>query len=91
MDVGVNSLQDLMHRSGGDPSAPFVFLVEAVGSHRKRLAAARLSVREDANVVPIQEACNQVLHLVVYLSLGARLRENVVKNERMLLRGRSEF
>ena len=62
-------------------------LVQAVCAHSIGLATACLAVGEDANVVAVQKAGDQVLDLIINHGLSAGLREDSVKDEQVSLLG----
>ena len=60
-------------------------LLQTVRSHRIGLSAASLPIGENANIVAIQKACNQVLHLFVDLGLVTFFAENLIEYEAVLI------
>ena len=63
-----------------------ILLIQAVRvAHSESLPAPGLPVREDADIVPIQEASDQVFDFVVDLGLAALLGEDLIKDEPSIL------
>lgn len=66
---------------GAVVDAPSSHLRDVCPAHRVRLAGPRLTVREDADVVPVQDRPDEGLRLHVDLLLRGRVREDLVERE----------
>ena len=70
-----------MHSSWNDTLLAFIRTAQAVGAHRVCLTTSCLSIGEDANVVTIKEAGDEVLYLVVNFNLRTVLSKDAIKEE----------
>ena len=67
--LAANMIDDLIDSSRYDALVRLIVEVKGVRAHGIRLATASLAIREDANIVSVDEGCNQVLHLIIDLAL----------------------
>ena len=62
-----------MNSSRYDALLAFVLAAQTVSAHGVSFATTRLSIGKDADIVAIEEACDEMLHLIVDFNLGAHL------------------
>ena len=77
--IGVARREDLLDASRDEPARDVVSL--PVAEHGVRLARARLAVREDAHLVPVQRAGHQVRDILENLLLARGRVEDAVEGE----------
>ena len=85
MSIEVHWAENLADSTWNDTLLCFILLLQTVRSHRIGLSAASLPIGEYANIVAIQKACNQVLHLFVDLGLITFFAENLIEYEAVLI------
>jgi len=66
---------------GHDALLALVFAAQAVCAHCVSLPTASLPVRENADIVTVEEAGDEVLHFIVDLLLCAGLREHAIEEK----------
>ena len=85
MSIEIHRAENLADSPRNNSLSSFILLSQTVCAHCIGLSTASLPIRENADIMTIQKAGNQVLHFLVDLGLTTLSAENLIEYEAVLI------
>ena len=85
MSIEIHRAEDLADSPRNNSLSSFILLSQTVCAHSIGLTTASLPIGENADIMTIQKAGNQVLHFLVDLGLTTLSAENLIEYEAVLI------